>query len=162
MHSIFSSLFFIYKLAINYYGDSMISPKIGRILFGRLKEGEDLLKSLEDIVRKEDVKSGVVQVIGSLKRINVGYYNREQSKYFNKTDEGTFELVSCIGNISWRDGSPVVHIHMAVSSFDDRMFLGHVLEGNIVDATAEYVIFVFDRKIERKYDESTGLHLLEV
>ena len=140
----------------------MVKLSVKKTLFGRLKEGDDLLKSLEEVVKKEGIKSGAVQLIGSLKKVNIGYYSREQGKYLNRMAEGIFELVSCMGNISWKDGSPVVHIHMAVSSYDGKVLLGHVLEGNIVDATVEYIIFEFDQEIYRKYDESTGLYLLEV
>ncbi len=140
----------------------MIETNIKRVFFGRLKEGDDLLKSLENIVKNEGIKSGSIQLIGSLKKVNVGYYDREKGKYLNKTAEGVFELVSCMGDISWKEETPVVHIHMAVSSYNGKIFLGHVLENNIVDATVEYIIFEFDKEVYRKYDESTGLHLLEV
>ena len=140
----------------------MIRTNIKKVFFGRLKEGDDLLKSLENIVKNKGIKSGSIQLIGSLKKVNVGYYDREKGRYVNKTAEGVFELVSCMGDISWKENSPVVHIHMAVSSYDGKIFLGHVLENNIVDATVEYVIFEFNKEIHRKYDESTRLHLLEV
>lgn len=140
----------------------MMNLNIKRVLVGRLREGDDLLRSLIDIVKKEDVGSGAIQLIGSLKRVNLGYYSRDQRKYFNKMLKGVFELVSCMGNVSWKDDEPVIHIHMAVSSYNGETLLGHVLEGNIVDATVEYIIIEFDKRVERAYDEYTGLNLLEV
>jgi len=135
---------------------------IKRILIGRLSEGSDLLNSIRDIVRKYNIKGGWVNLIGSLKKVNIGYYDREHGKYISKESKGFYELVSCIGNISWKDDEPIVHIHMAVSSKDGDNLLGHVLEGNIVDATVEYMIIEFNEMVQRVYDESTRLNQLDV
>lgn len=140
----------------------VLETNISRVLFGRLKEGDDLLKSLIEIVNKYQVKSGAVYLIGSLKKVKIGYYDREKGEYVSKEASGFFELVSCMGNISWRENDPVVHIHMAVANKESLLLLGHVLEGNIVDATVEYVIYEFKEKVVRKFDEPTKLYLLDV
>ena len=140
----------------------VLETYIEKTIVGRLSEGMDLLESLKKIVEKHGIRGGEISLIGSLKRVRVGYYSRDEGKYIVKEGEGFFELVSCIGNISWRDGEPVIHIHMAAASLGGEVYLGHVLEGNIVDATVEYVIHVFKDKIERSYDKDTGLYQLKV
>lgn len=140
----------------------MIMSGVKSVVVGRLNEGDDLLDELTNVVRELEIFGGAVQVIGSLKKIRVGFYNREKGVYEAKEGEGFFELVSGVGTISWKGGEPVVHVHIAGASPDGSLLLGHLLSGNIVDATVEYVIFVFDEKIGRVYDEDTGLFLLEV
>ena len=135
---------------------------MARVLVGRLSEGVDLLNSLREVVKKYNVRSGIINLIGSLKKVRVGYYSRERGEYLSREADGFFELVSCMGNISWKDKEPIIHIHMAVSNKDGEILLGHVLDGNIVDATVEYVIIEFKDLIERGFDESTGLNLLLV
>jgi hypothetical protein len=135
---------------------------IRNIYVFRFVEGDDLLSRLTEAVSRYGIGAGAVQLIGSLKRIKVGFFNREKGEYDYLTDEGFFELVSGIGNISWRDDNPVVHVHISVSSIDGRVYSGHLLEGNIVDATVEAVVLEFDGRLERKYDSSVGLFLLEV
>jgi len=140
----------------------VLETKIEKTIVGRLSEGMDLLESLKKVVEEHGIRGGEISLIGSLKKVRIGYYSRSEGKYIVKEGEGFFELVSCMGNISWRDGEPVVHIHMAAASLDGKIYLGHVLEGNIVDATVEYVIHVFRDGIERRYDEETGLYQLNV
>jgi len=140
----------------------VLETSVARVLVGRLSEDVDLLSSLRKVVKKYNVRSGIINLIGSLKKVRVGYYNREKSEYLSREADGFFELVSCMGNISWKEGEPIIHIHMAVSNKDGEILLGHVLDGNIVDATVEYVIIEFKDLIERSFDESTGLNLLLV
>jgi len=140
----------------------VLETSVARVLVGRLSEGVDLLNSLREVVKKYNVRSGIINLIGSLKKVRVGYYSRERGEYLSREADGFFELVSCMGNISWKDKEPIIHIHMAVSNKDGEILLGHVLDGNIVDATVEYVIIEFKDLIERGFDESTGLNLLLV
>ncbi len=134
---------------------------VERIFIGRLKRGDDVLKELTRIVEENNIKSGAVLLIGSLDRVNVGYFNEETGEYDNFVGEGFYELVSGVGNISWRDGKPVVHVHISAASHEGDIKVGHLLEGNISSLTVEYVIFAFDFKVERKYDEETKLSLLD-
>lgn len=134
---------------------------VERVLFGRLERGSDVLKGLSRIVEENGVKSGAVILIGALDRVNVGYFDEERGKYESFTGEGFYELVSGVGNISWRDGEPVIHIHIAASSRDGDIMMGHLLEGTIVSVTLEYVIFAFDFRVERRFDETTKLSLLD-
>ena len=136
--------------------------KVKRILIGRLSEGDDLLKSLTEVVKKNGIKAGVIMLLGALKKVRVGYYNRELGEYEVREASGFFELTSCIGNISYYNGNPVIHIHMVAASKDGSVYSGHVLEGNIVDATVEYMIFDLEGALYRVYDETIKLKLLDV
>ena len=135
--------------------------RVEKVFIGRLNRGSDVLKELTRIVEENRIKSGAVILIGALDRVNVGYYNEETKSYDSFTGEGFYELVSGVGNISWRDGKPVVHIHIAASSHEGDVKMGHLLEGTITSLTVEYVILAFDFIVERKYDEETGLALLD-
>jgi len=140
----------------------LIYGNVSRVYIGRLREGDDLLKSLTRIVRERNIRGGAIQLIGALKRVKLGYFDRASGEYIEVAGEGFYELISGIGNISWRDGSPVIHVHIAASSLDGDIKLGHLLEGCIVDVTVEYTIFEFDINVNRRRDESTGLYLLDV
>lgn len=140
----------------------MIETSVKRVFVGRLVEGEDVLEKLTEIVREKNIPSGAVQLIGSLKVVRVGFFNRETGQYDVLEGKGFYELVSGLGDISWKDDEPVVHVHIAAASHEGESLVGHLMPGNIADATVEYVIFEFDKKIERKYDPNTGLYLMEV
>jgi hypothetical protein len=138
------------------------SYSIKDVVMGRLREGDDLLESLINVVRDRGIGGGAIQLIGSLKRVRVGFFNRDIGSYEAVEDSGFFELVSGVGNISWRDGEPVVHVHIAAVSRGGRILLGHLLPGNIVDATVEFTIYVLDGRITRSFDEDTNLYLLDL
>ena len=140
----------------------MIETSVKRVFVGRLVEGEDVLESLSEIVRSKGISSGAVMLIGSLKKVRVGFFNRERGSYDAVEGEGFFELVSGMGDISWKGDEPVIHIHIGVSSHDGKVLMGHLLPGNIADATVEYILFEFNSRITRKFDEETGLYLMEV
>lgn len=132
-----------------------------RVIFGRLETGEDLLKSLSEVVAKERIKSGVISLIGALSKFRIGFFIPETGGYEVVEREGLYELVSCVGNISWMDGKPVVHIHMVVSN-EEEVFGGHVLEGCIVGPTVEFSILELDREVYKKYFEDVKLNLLDL
>ncbi len=139
----------------------MKSGGIERVFVGRLERGTDVLKELTRIVEREGIRSGAIFLIGSLDRVNVGFFDESRGEYLSVSGEGFYELVSGVGNISWMDGKPVVHIHISASRHDGDLKLGHLLEGNIASLTVEYVIFAFDFDLGRKFDEKTGLNLLD-
>lgn len=140
----------------------MIRANIKGVYVGRLISGDDLVLSLEKLAREEGIQGGVVQVIGALSKVRVGYYDISRKEYDEVVEEGAFELVSGIGTISLKDGQPLVHIHISTSSRDGRVVMGHALPGNIVSVTAEYVILALDAKVERVFDLNTGLYLLRM
>lgn len=134
---------------------------IEKVFIGRLRRGSDVLRELTRIVEENGIKSGAVILVGALDRVNVGYFDEESRSYDSFIGEGFYELVSGVGNISWRGEKPVVHIHIAASSHDGDVKMGHLLEGTITSLTVEYVIFAFDFVVRRKFDEESGLALLD-
>jgi len=134
---------------------------VERVIIGRLSRGQDVLRELTEIVRRNGVKSGAVMLIGSLDRVRVGFFNEETGTYDYREAEGFYELVSGLGNVSWKDSEPVVHIHIAASSHDGDYLMGHLLEGNIASLTVEYIILAFDFMVQRRYDPGTKLSLLD-
>ena len=137
------------------------SFKIDRVVFGRLETGEDLLKSLTEIVSREKVKSGVINLIGALNKLKLGFFDPETGKYEVVEKEGLFELVSCVGNVTWMDDKPVVHIHL-VASTEEEVYGGHVLEGCIVGPTVEFSILELDKTVYKKYFEESKLNLIDL
>jgi predicted DNA-binding protein with PD1-like motif len=75
--------------------------------------------------------------------------------------EGPLEILSCIGNISLKDGIPFVHAHMTLADAKGRAYGGHVMPGCIVGATFEVTVLAYKFELTRKLDPHTQLHLLE-
>jgi len=136
-----------------------IESRLGRVIFARLFENEDLLEAISNTAKQKGIKAGFFILIGTLKEAKFGFYRR--GRYEPIQIGEPVEIVSCIGNISLKEeGELVVHAHISVSDENGEVTGGHVLPGCLVAATAELVLVeAADVKLLRKFDEKTKLYL---
>jgi len=136
-----------------------IESKLGRVIFVRLFENEDLLEAISNTAKKTRINAGFFILIGTLREAKLGFYR--QGKYEPIQIDEPVEIVSCIGNISLKEEKDlVVHAHVSVSDEKGQVFGGHVLPGCIVAATAELVLVeAVDVKLQKRFDEKTKLYL---
>jgi len=136
-----------------------LESKLGRVVFARLFENEDLLEAISNTAKKTEIKAGFFILIGTLKKAKLGFYRHGKYEPL-QIDEPT-EIVSCMGNISLKgEEELVVHAHISVSDEKGKVLGGHVLPGCIVAATAELILVeAVDVKLQRKFDEKTKLYL---
>jgi len=122
----------------------------------RLQPNQDLKTSLENYVRENQIKAGVVLTcVGSLNCATLRMANETALKTF----EGKFEIVSLVGTFS-TDGC---HLHIALSDKNGNMIGGHLKEGCIIYTTAEIAIGEIENLIfTRIMDEDTGFKELVV
>jgi predicted DNA-binding protein with PD1-like motif len=104
----------------------------------------------------------LINCIGALKKYTLGYFDIDSKEYLRKTFDNFIELVSCMGNISFRDGEPIIHLHISIGTKDYNIFGGHLLQPSIVSITGEVYIFEIDEKLNRKEDSQLGLFLLDI
>ena len=132
----------------------------GRKVIGRLAKGEDLLAALENCAREHGITLGEVQAIGAVSQARVGYYNQAERKYYFLDLVRPLEILSLNGNISLKDGKPMVHAHVTLGDEEGRAYGGHLATGTPVFA-CEFVIQECrsDKVFQRALDEATGLFL---
>lgn len=140
----------------------MLEGKIGRIIFSRIFEGEDLAEAIKQRAEKSGVKAGLIIAIGSLKTAVLGYYKEGEYKYIRLG--GPLEIASCIGNIAIDEkGETIIHAHIVVTDEGGKAFGGHLMQGSIVGATAELAITEgLGLNLKRAFDEKTKLKLLRL
>lgn len=133
------------------------------MLIGRLPYKCDLLRELGKIAAQQQIKAGIVQVMGSLSRARLSFFDQKIRAYRELDFDAPHEIVAGNGNISLRgeDAVPSVHLHIAVAESQGKVLGGHCLEGCMVFAV-EFVIWPFAGTPPRRVpDSSTGLHLWE-
>jgi len=131
----------------------------GKAVFARLVEGEDLLEAITQVAAKSKIHAGFFFLIGTLNSAKLGFY--QDGKYLPIEMEQALEIVSCLGNISIKEGKAFPHAHLAVSDEKGKVFGGHAMPGCIIGATAELVLVeALGLKITRQLDETTKLSLL--
>jgi len=132
--------------------------RIGKIVFARFVENEDLLETITSVARKARVSAGLFFLIGTLKKAKMGFFR--EGKYEAIEMNQPLEIVSCSGNVSIKGNKVFAHAHIAVSDEKGRVFGGHVMSECISGATGELVLMqAQDIKLLRKFDESIKLHL---
>ena len=130
-----------------------------QIMMGKLSHGADLLEELTAVCEKESVSLGTVHAIGAVQKACIGYYNQDSRAYQFTELNRHLEIVSLIGNISLRDGKPMVHAHVSLSDDQNVCCGGHLCPGTVVFA-CEFVITVCrGPDFVRTFDEQTGLPL---
>jgi len=134
--------------------------KPGRKIMGRLAKGADLLGALEAQCRFHNITLGEVWAIGAVTRARIGYYKQDIQKYMFLDLDQPLEILSLIGNISLKDGQPMVHAHVTLGEASGRAYGGHLAAGAPVFA-GEFVIqeCQSEKIFRRTLDEETGLFL---
>jgi len=127
-------------------------------LIVRLNYDVDLIQSITELARNKGVEAGSFTAIGALRRAKLGYYDQKNHEYREMKIDSPHEMVSCIGNVSLKDGEPFIHAHVVLADETGNTKAGHLLEG-IVFAAEVHLRQLEGPSLERKYDEVTGLSL---
>ena len=137
-----------------------ISTRPGRSFMGRLAKGDDLLQALENFCQEHNITLGEVRALGAVTRARVGFYNQEERKYYFLDLEQPLEILALVGNISLKDGKPMVHAHVTLADAAGRAYGGHLAPGTPVFA-CEFAVHEYqaDRTLARQDDPETGLML---
>ena len=134
---------------------------IGNTYAVRLSSGEDIIASLARFAAEKNI-GGAVSAIGSIFWAELGYFDVHEKKYIRKRFDEEMEIVSLMGNITYRDGEPVVHLHAVLGRADYSTIGGHLFAGE-VSATCEIIISPWNAdEILRKFDGTFNLALWDV
>ncbi|MFP4213834.1 MAG: PPC domain-containing DNA-binding protein [Desulfohalobiaceae bacterium] len=131
----------------------------GQSLVFRLPYGEDLLQSLTDICRDKGIQAGKVEVIGAVQSAAVAYYDQENQEYHRLELPGEWEILSCLGNISLKDGQAMVHAHILLADSQGKAFGGHLVQGCSIFAGEGFIQEFLGASLNRGLDATTGLTL---
>jgi predicted DNA-binding protein with PD1-like motif len=126
---------------------------------GKLSHGGDLLEEMTDICRKKNIQLGRVEAMGAVQKARLAFYDQQKHEYQFFSINKPLEITKLIGNISLKDGDPMVHAHITLADKSGKAFGGHLAPGTMVFA-CEFILEVFEGPIlERKLDKETGLPL---
>ncbi|MBD3193540.1 MAG: DUF296 domain-containing protein [Candidatus Lokiarchaeota archaeon] len=139
-----------------------VETKQKRVIVERVMPGEELTDSITEIVKKHKIKSGLINVIGALNKFTVGYFDIDNKEYLFKTFKENVELVSCMGNVAYKDGEPIIHLHFMIGRPDYSIIGGHLGQPSIVSVTGEVYIYEIDQKLTRVNDPQFDLSLLDL
>jgi len=130
--------------------------KLAEVITLRLDQGEDVLASIEAVVRKQDIHTGVVlSGIGTLDRARLHHITTTGYPSVNEFPEyeGPIELVTVQGMIA--DYTP--HLHTCIS-IKEQTYMGHLEPGCRVLYLAEIAIGRLEGvRLRRVVNPETGI-----
>ncbi|WP_050619383.1 MULTISPECIES: PPC domain-containing DNA-binding protein [Intestinimonas] len=122
----------------------------------RLRRGSDLLKALQEYARTRRIAAGtVVSGVGCVTRARV----RDASGVTVRELNEPLEIVSLMGTLS----AARTHLHISLAREDLTVLGGHLMEGCIVNTTAEVVLLELDGvRFGAEWDGETGYDELAI
>lgn len=122
----------------------------------RLVRGSDLKQSIAQVVSQYGIQAGsIASCVGCLSAVNLRLATAQQTLQ----REESFEIVSVMGTLTLDHQ----HIHISVSDKSGLVIGGHLLEGCIIDTTAELIVHSYPKlHFSREFDSSTGYTELKV
>lgn len=128
--------------------------------FLRFETGDEVISMLADFCSKEAITAAYFTVIGACSEVTLSYYDLENKKYEDHEFKTDMEITSVTGNVGRLNNAVAIHAHGVFSGADMVGKSGHIKK-LVISATGEIMLQKFEGKIERAYDEATGLNLIK-
>ncbi len=129
------------------------------VYFISIKKDSDFLKTLTTFCEKEHINAAYLTAIGACNNLTLAWYNLETKSYEDHEYIEDLEIASLIGNVSLVKGKPFIHAHGVFGKRDMTTYGGHI-RSMVISAACEVRLEVFDGKIDREFDNVTGLNLM--
>jgi predicted DNA-binding protein with PD1-like motif len=126
----------------------------------KLEAGAVIPDAILQIAAREKIRTAIIEAIGGVDRLTLGYYNRLARKYEEHSYRGFMEVTSLIGNVTEKAGKPFLHAHGTFGMRDMSVIGGHVIRATVFP-TLEFTITPTTNRATRRFDERTGLNLID-
>jgi predicted DNA-binding protein with PD1-like motif len=133
--------------------------EFGRVFLARLPHKGDLLESITRFCADSELGAGFVSAIGAVQSGTVGYYDQTAKEYRTLSFDEPMEIASLAGNLSVKDGQPMVHAHVVFSRESGGTVGGHLMSPTVVFAGEVFAVELRGEPLVRDFDEPTGLPL---
>jgi predicted DNA-binding protein with PD1-like motif len=123
--------------------------------------GDEPIEALTDFAKQERLSGAHLSGIGAFSTVTLGFFDSFTRDYVRIPIAEQVEVVSLVGNIVLHEGQPKVHAHVVVARRDGTALGGHLLEAR-VSPTLEVVIDDSRQRLRRRFDETSGLALIDL
>ena len=123
----------------------------------RLDKGDEIVKSLLEVAKKENCALASVSGIGAVDDFSVGVFDLAKSDYDRIRYTGNHEINALMGDLTTKDGQPYLHLHITCTGPGGKVVGGHLFEAKI-SLTGEIFIQTACGKADRRFDPSVGIN----
>ncbi len=134
--------------------------KLGRFFLCGLEHNSAFVQSIKRFAKEKRVTMAVFTVIGAVKHAKLACYDQVKHEYQQIKLDKPLEIASCFGNLSLKDGKPFVHVHAVLADATGKTYAGHLINATVFAAEL-HLQELLGNKLEREYDQTTGLALWE-
>ena len=121
---------------------------------------EEVIESLAKFCRQENIDAAKFFAIGAAKELKLGWYDADAKEYAWKEFSEKLEIISLLGNVSWKENEVIAHAHGSFSNREMELVGGHVAK-LVIGGACEIVLEKLEGRVEKVYDEETGLYLMQ-
>ena len=125
-----------------------------------LEKDEKVVANVLKAAADRGIVGGWVSGLGSVKDVELGYYDLPKRAYLKRRFEEDMELAGAHGNIAMAGAERILHLHCSVSGPELISFCGHLFEAKVA-VTAEFLLRDFGARVERADDPTVGLRLIQ-
>ena len=99
--------------------------------------------------------------IGAFSDVLLGFFDPVKKDYKRITIREQMEVLSLACDVTIQDDVPKIHAHIVVGKSDGTAHGGHLMQGHVFP-TLELILIESPKFLRRKFDEQTGLALIDV
>lgn len=127
----------------------------------RLDKNEEIVETLRNFCRKQEIMLGWVSGIGAVNRATIGLFETASKQHHARELIGDMEIASLSGNISSMKGDVYLHLHACLADRENKTYGGHLTAATI-SATGELIVGVINGAVEREFDPEIGLNIYQL
>lgn len=126
-----------------------------------LDAGDSAMDVLLDYAREQRVNAASLTAIGGFSTATLGYFDVDAKEYQDIPVREQAEVLSLTGDIVPKDDDWQVHAHAVLGLRDGTTRGGHLKDAT-VRPTLEVMLTDTPRQLVRRYDERSGLALIDL
>ncbi len=137
---------------------------VGRCIVVRLEDGESILESLIEIAKKEEIRAGIVYLVGGVTEATIVVGPDKDELPPNPVWRTLTESheVSAIGTIFWEGTEPKIHLHGSYGK-RDTVKVGCLRgQGNAFIVLEAVILEITGVKARRELDPKSNMVLLKL
>lgn len=136
---------------------------MGRIFVVRIDHGDNVLDSIQELAKKEQIRAAYFMMIGAVgsSKLVTGPKEKCIPPDVEWTEFSDARELVGAGNIAWMDNEPKIHLHAAIGG-TAGVIMGCVRDNTEAFMVVEVVIFEIDGvDIVRKFNETVGFNQMK-
>jgi predicted DNA-binding protein with PD1-like motif len=128
----------------------------------KMDKGDDIVKEITELCKKENIKGACFTGIGAISYAKLGWFNPVTKEYHTKDIDEYVEITSLVGNVGRLDNDdPLVHTHITLSDSNFNVRAGHLFQCK-VSLAAEIFLKDLGEELRKAPDLEFHLNFLKL